>query len=234
MNRFICQVALISALIPSGFLFLTKESHADLLIDPTNGTDVFTPASKSFDDDSVVRSIGGTFGAGGVAITEIAVSVDGHLQSGKFIADVLDDDLILKGGTPEYIRETVTTEYYSVTWNVRGYTNTGATPPGLSQFQVTLFKNPATVRGTAYQSGDIVFSYGPLNHTVDTQTFDVSVYDQQERKIAPFGGDGSFASTAQFLSNFASGTQVLLFRRAGSTYTQSLVPLAKPPVPPKP
>ncbi len=236
MNRFICQVAPPFLLIAPVLLFLPAKSHADLLIDPANGTDIFTPKTRSFDDDSLVRKIGGTFDVGGVPITEVAVNVDGHLQSGKFVADVLDDDLILKGGGPDYIRENVTPDYYTVTWNVRGYAKAAAFPPSLSQFQVTLFKKNATVRGTAYQSGDIVFSYGRLYHNVDTQTFDVSVYDQQGRKIAPFGGDGSFPTTAQFLSNLSFGRQAILFRREGDTYTQSLVTLnaASPPAAGKP
>jgi hypothetical protein len=231
MNRFIRRVTLFSISVTSVLFLLPDESHADLLIDPANGTDIFTPKSRSFDDDSLVRKLGGTFDAAGVPITEISVSVDGRLQSGKFVADVLDDDLILRGGGPDYIRENVTPDYYTVTWNVRGYPKAGDFPPRLSQFQVTLFKNPTTVRGTAYRSGDIVFSYGRLYHYVDTQTFDVSVYDQQERKIAPFGGDGSFSTTAQFLSKFNSSRQGILFRRTGDTYTQSLVPLGASPPP---
>lgn len=235
MNCIICRIALLAVLIATMLVALPDDAHADLLIDPTGGTDIFTPISKSFDDEIAVRSIGGTFDAGGAIVKEVSVSVDGYIQSKKFVADVLEDDFVLKGGGTQFIRESITPDYYAVTWNVRGYTHKGDAPPGLSQFQVTLFKNAATVQGTMYQSGDIVFSYGILNHTVDTGSFDVSVYDQKENKTSPFRADGSHATTAEFLVNFDSTKQAILFRNTEGMYIQSLVPMVHPPVvPPSP
>lgn len=219
---------------------LTQTAQAALLINPTGGTPI---TFADVDEGSSFRSLGtGSFTLYGTAYTSLFVQVGGFVSlgngsglntdrtitalagvTGATIAPLYDDFYVT---TTSSVTESITSSYYAITWDVAGYTDRAAAIPPRSQFQAVLFKTNASVNGTAYIAGDILFAYGGLNAPVQDSNFTVGVAQSGTTGTGAFGTTGQFTTMASFLSNFNSATQGILFRPSGGAYTatpQSLV-----------
>ena len=194
----------------------------------------------------------GDFPLYGNNLTSINVGTNGYLTSGDatfsadrniavlasfaiapVIAPLYDDLVLYTGGS---IRESVTNDYYTVTYDISGLSNSNNSATVWSVFQVTLFKAAVTQGGIAFQRGDIFFSYGDLNAPVDGSDFTVGVGQNSGNATGAFGTTGQFPTVANFFGSFDEANEGILFRSpsggtTAATLTQSLRTISAAVVP---
>lgn len=218
-----------------GLASWTATASADLLIDPTGGTNI---SFSDINDGMVTRQLNGSFNFFGAPITKVGVSVNGLLSisstvnygadaalSSSTLSNTIDpfyDDLTLftSGKVSD---QTVSGSYYEVTWSGvydHGYLATGAT----DTFQAVLFFGNTVVNGYQFLAGDIAISYGSMLGVFNTGTATVGLGSSVSNYV-PLAGttDGQIRN----YSLLPTGSNFLLFRPNGSNSynasTQSLV-----------
>jgi hypothetical protein len=155
-------------LVAAAFTALVAASPAgaQLLVDPAGGSVITT----SVDDQTYLRSFGGTFDFYGAAHTNGYVSSNGNINfsgtaafsnlalgaQGAMIAPMFDD-LYLPPGS---ISDLVTSAYYAVTY--QGVETFGSVV-GNRTFQAVLFTDAIRLGSFDFLANDIAFSYGALS-----------------------------------------------------------------------
>ncbi len=230
------------------FLAVTP-ARAVPLLSTSGGTSLTAFADP--DDGSLNRAVSGGVTLYGVARASLFVQVNGFLSvtdgstfandrsvaslaagvKSPVVAPLYDDLILTTGGS---VLENDTANYYAITYDLNGVDNTSNSAGNRSVAQVALFKNATTVNGTNFNAGDIVFSYGALNHTINGSGFSVGIARDGANATGAFTSSGQFTSAASFFANFDPNTQAVRFRPAGATYTQSTIPLAASVVPEAP
>lgn len=156
-------------------------AHADLLFDPSGGTDLKALFSNN-DDATISRPLAGVFNLYNAPIGQIYVCTNGSLvtwagaspdnrafpyvSGGTRIAP-LWDDFVLRAAA--HVWETSTAQRYTVTWsNIEPfYIQSGNYASNRYTFQATLFLQGVTQSGINFHAGDIAFGYGQVGTELD-------------------------------------------------------------------
>lgn len=180
------------------FCFLAGNvSQAELLIYPTNGTQLWTGSlglhGELIEDPVFPINASGAFKGKlfGAEAGPVTVSENGHLnfdgnrgffpdalnQMPRMIAPLFDDFLFLPGADNAVIDHSVVNQYLAITWqNVRLFNETFFSPDFPADFpatqrsaQVVWFEAPTEIKGVQFQADEIVFSY--VGHQPGTSDF---------------------------------------------------------------
>lgn len=142
---------------------------ADLLIDPTGGTVLFSDSAQH-DDQVIRRSLGFTGLFYGVPSTTADVSTNGLLNfnlvagsqqtlpaSLPVIAPFWVDLIINAGDGASIVENMSPGIYYAATW--LGMENSSTLGPERASFQVVWFGSSTVINGFPFLAGDLAFSY---------------------------------------------------------------------------
>lgn len=233
-------LALAAAAALAAATLAPRPARAQLLVSPTGGSGVtttaLTPLLSNPDDAVVVRPFADSFTFYGVARRAVAVSTNGYLQFGGDVtyarsadralgelasdvgaptAAVLYDDFVFDDSS-SLLEHIAPGHYQAYTFaDVLGYYDRAINVEKRSTFQVAFFTGATRIGAVDFGAGDVAYSYGPLEHTIQGGTASVGVA-RDGRNVTVMGEDGQIDDLAQLPTG--AGRFVLLWPNAAGSY----------------